>query len=183
MCEQCPSEEELFGSIDRLIDRRRWQLIGVGYDDPSVPVPWTYSIGLAEGFDHPELFVVGACCYECSGHLLHAMGELVAAGARFDRPSAEELVLEDRGVEVPVHLRPVEGPPLVTRWFGAWHGYYRSKPYDPPPLSVTQIVLPDRNGRYPWEPGCAPDLALRQQVPDQPPRTNRAARRAVRHRR
>ncbi|MEA3056070.1 MAG: hypothetical protein QOD30_1502 [Actinomycetota bacterium] len=183
MCE-CPSDDELFRSIDHRIDARRWQLLGIGYGDASTPIPWTYSIGLAEGFDHPELFVVGSFCYECSGHLLNSIGELVANGARFDRPTSNELVLVDRGADVPVHLRPVEGRPLVTNWFAAWHAYYRSKPYEPPPLSVVQVVLPDRAGRYPWEPGCDPDLAVRQQVPDEPTRPNRSARRrAARHRR
>jgi hypothetical protein len=182
MCD-CPTDEEMFRSIDRWIDERRWQLIGVGYGDPPSPVPWTYTIGLAEGYGHPELFTVGACCYTCSGSLLNALGDRVAAGERFDEASREPIVVDDRGVDVELHLRPVEGRALVGDWFAMWHRYYWSKPYEGPPLSVVQVVLPDRDGRFPWEPGCDPVTALRQQVRDQPPSPNRAMRRRTRHRR
>ena len=114
MC-NCPTEEEMFRSIDRCIDERRWKLIGVGYGNPPSPVPWTYTIGLAEGFAHPELFTVGACCSTCSGSLLHAVGELVAAGGRFDEPSQDPIVVHDRGEDVEVHVRRVEGPPARRR--------------------------------------------------------------------
>ncbi len=182
MC-NCPSEAELFRSLDRRIDDRRWQLIGVGYGDPPSPVPWTYTIGLAEGFQHPELFTVGAWCSPCSGSLLNALGDRVAVGERFDGPSHEPIVVHDGGEELEVHVRPVEGPALVGNWFAMWHRYYWSKPYESPPLSVMQVVLPDRAGRFPWEPGSDAVVALCQQVPDQPPSPNRAMRRRARHRR
>lgn len=182
MC-NCPTEEEMFRSIDRWIDERRWQLIGVGYGDPPSPVPWTYTIGLAEGYAHPELFTVGACCSTCSGSLLHALAELVAAGGRFDEPSHDPIVVHDRGEDVELHVRPVEGPALIGGWFAMWHRYYRSKPYDSPTLTVMQVILPDRRGRYPWEPGCDPEVAARQQVARQPPSPNRAMRRRARYHR
>ena len=182
MC-NCPTEDEMFRSIDRWVDERRWQLIGVGYGDPPSPVPWTYTIGLAEGFGHPELFTVGVCCSPCSGSLLNALGERVAAGERFDMASAGPVLVRDGGEDVEVHLRPVEGRALDGSWFAMWHRYYGSKPYDAPPLSVMQVVLADRRGRYPWEPGCDPVVAARQQVPDQPASANRAMRRRARHHR
>ena len=182
MC-NCPSEDEMFRSIDRWIDERRWQLIGVGYGDPPSPVPWTYTIGLGEAFVHPELFTVGACCYPCSGSLLNALGDRVAAGERFDAPTQEPIVVHDPAGDFEVHVRPVEGRPLDTDWFAMWHRYYGSKPYAPPPLGVMQVVLPDRRGRDPWEPGCEPVDAERQQVPDRPPSPTRAMRRRARHHR
>src|SRR5690349_15721263 len=131
MCD-CPSDDELFRGIDQQIDARHWQLIGVGFGEGPSSTPWTYTIGLAEGFDHPELCLVGACCWTCSGSLLNALGERVQRGERFDR-STLPVVVDDRGVDVEVAFRRVEGLALVTSWFAAWHAYYRSKPHDSPP--------------------------------------------------
>src|SRR5688572_17112612 len=148
MC-NCPTDEELFRSIDRWIDERRWQLIGVGFGEHPSPTPWAYTIGLAEGFGHPELFIVGACCYSCSSSALDVLANRVAAGERFDEPSPTPIAVVDELGGVEVHVRPVEGLALESDWFAMWHRYYWSKAYDPPPLSVIQVVLPDRRGRYP----------------------------------
>jgi hypothetical protein len=174
MCD-CPTDDDLFHSIDQQIDARRWKLIGVGFGEQPSPTPWMYTIGLAEGFGHPELCMVGACCWTCSGSLLRALAERVGAGERFDRAMCAA-VEDDLGVEL-VGFRPVQGSALVTSWFAAWHAYYRSKPYAPPPLEVLQVVMPDAHGWYPWDAACDVEVALRQEMPDRPPEPNRAMRR------
>ena len=52
------SEEEIHAQCDQLIAEYGWvvqQIGGGGIDEP----PWSYTMGLSHGFDHPELVVVG----------------------------------------------------------------------------------------------------------------------------
>jgi hypothetical protein len=166
MC-SCPSEDEMFRSIDRWIDQCRWQVLAVGHGDGGGST-WTYTIGLSECFGHPELVVVGACCVGCSRTLINELAERIAAGERFDL--ATPLVVDGTDVQ----LRPVEPACWRTSWFAMWHRYYASKPYAPPPEGAMQIVLV----------GEDPMLALLQVMPSAPSEANRAARRrAARHRR
>jgi hypothetical protein len=184
MC-NCPSHHALCRSIDRWIDDRHWQLIGVGFESREpLSTRWLYTIGLAELFDHPELVVVGACCERCSGHGVNELARRVADGERFDLATVEPIEV----LGLAVHLRPVSPACWTGDWFAMWRRYYGDKPYAAPPMAAVQLVLPDAGGRFPWEPGCDPALAARQQMPDQlsatprPPR-GRRERRAARHRR
>jgi hypothetical protein len=182
MC-NCPTDQELFESIDRQIDANHWLLMAVGYTEDDVGGPrWIYTIGLAENFGHPELVLVGDFCAGCASETVNALAGRIAAGERWTVPTDAPITLDD-GL---VHLRPVPDECWATDWFAAWKHYYAVKPYEPPPAEALHVVIADGHGRFPWEPGSDAELALTQQLPAAPRRSrpNRAARRrAPRHRR
>ena len=114
--------------------------------------PWTYTIGLLDGFGHPELIVVGLAC-ESACALLNALADRVAAGCRF---AAGEWFV---GGDYTLGFRPVHD----TRWesglFAKWHHYYECVGYpDEDPVAL-QVVWPDDSGRFPEDPGFSPELA------------------------
>ena len=186
MC-NCPSEEDVFRSIDRFIDENRWQHIAVGFEsrDP-LERRWVYSIGLAENFGHPELVLVGAWCAQCSRDAVSELGTRVAGGERFDIPTVDPIKLLD-GL---AHVRPVRRACWDGDWFAMWRRYYASKSDGVPPMHAVQLIVPDAGGRFPWEPGCHPSIAAEQQMTDtsrqsraRRPSGRRKARRDQRHRR
>lgn len=181
MCD-CPTDDDLFRAIDQQIDAGHWYRIGVGFGEDPSPTPWTYTIGLTELFGHPELCIVGMCCWTCSSELLSAVSERVRTGALFGR-SPLPVVVGDRRGDVEVATRPVHPVALETSWFAVWRRYYGSKPWAPPPLEVVQIVLPDTHGCYPWDDACDPEIVARQAMPASPPGSNRATRRRARRHR
>ena len=178
MCD-CPSNDELFRSIDRWIDERRWQLISVGFEEASGS-RWTYSIGLIEGFGHPELVVAGGCCAACGGWVINQLGDRIAAGERWPMPTDEPVPLDGGPL---VHLRPVPDECWTADWFAAWVSYYGSKSYAPPAPAAVQVVVGDAGGRFPWEPGCDEAMAASQRMPLAPVMSRSMRRRTARHRR
>ena len=164
MCDTCPPPDELYERIDRAIDERRWFMTGVGVGPPE-HLKWLYTVGLSEQLDHPELLVVGVCCAPCGGNILNALAERVAAGERFDVPTAEPLTFDRGGL---LHVRDVPEACWASSWFAMWLGYYREKPYAPPPARAVQVLFTDDRGRFPWEPGCDPAIAYLQRLTDAP---------------
>lgn len=144
MCFLCDggTVEEHRALIGRHIDRHGWAVQHVEADPPNLP--WAYTIGLTEQFDHPELVVLGLAPVPAA-HLLNAMGLVVAVEHRFDDTAEAYVDLDDES-EVLVGLRPVHPKHVVNGLVAAWTDYYRHAPGPRRPLpSVLQVVLPDRD--------------------------------------
>lgn len=131
------------------IARHGWHVVLV---PPETDSPgWAHSIGLWERFEHPELLVFGSEPRQL-GALVNALGERVRGGRRF---AAGEL---DAGVlaGLPFAFRAV-APRWTNVFLGnaAWH--YRSER-----VAALQGFWPDRGGRFPWDEGCAAEVAAEQ---------------------
>jgi len=114
-----------------------------GVFDPESSDIFTYTVGISEKFNHPELFVVGVGSPEVMTTLLNAMGRQIAEGRTFLQPGYFELpsftgifavgpVLDAKTVEPHAGI----GTEILNRSFEA-----------------VQLYIPDPNGKFPWEEG------------------------------
>jgi hypothetical protein len=131
MCDICDgmTHEEFNQRTMRCIEEYGWYITGVE-DGPELG--WAYTIGLLEGFDHPELIVVGLE-WPGSGNLLNQLGERVAAGQLLHPGLA---AYRPDGVEFGA-VAPDQWKAQST--FAGWHGYYEWRggaPADPCAVQV-----------------------------------------------
>jgi hypothetical protein len=119
-------------------------------DDPIPDPPFAYTVGLSGSrFGHPELLVSGLG-RDTAQIVLNDLGERVRAGQRLHAGQRLGDLLEGvDGGAVQVELLRVDDAadpraPLTAanRLYG--HGG---------PIDALQVVWPDRNHRFPWEPG------------------------------
>lgn len=129
-------------------------------DDPDLDPPFAHTVGLSgPRFGHPELLVVGLG-RDTAQVVLTDLCERVRDGQRLHAGQRLSEVLEDvAGGAVQVELLRVDDAadpraPLsaANRLYG--HGG---------PVDAFQVVWPDHNHRFPWDPGC--DGAIRALQP------------------
>jgi Domain of unknown function (DUF4262) len=125
-------------------------------DDPTPGPSFCYTVGLSRPqFGHPELVVVGL--HPDTAHfILNELGERVRGGQRLHAGQRVAGLLQG-GYEVEllaVDDAADQRAPLsvAARLYG--HGA---------PVDALQVVWPDRNHRFPWEPGF--DGAMRAAQP------------------
>ncbi len=131
------------------IARHGWHVVIV---PPEADAPgWAHSIGLCERWDHPELLVFGSAPAQLAA-LVNALGARVRDGHVFAADQEVDGILD----ALPFAIRAV-APRWVPVFLGnaAWH--YRRED-----LPVLQGFWPDRDGRFPWQADCLPDVAREQ---------------------
>jgi hypothetical protein len=135
MCEICDgaSYEDVLSNIQDRVLRHGWSTTGVtaSPDNPS----WSYTIGLAANFDHPELVVVGVDVNEAAFGLSQ-LGTRIAAGERFDLWS----VVDVAGVSV--RFGGVHPAHFEQGTFAMWFAHHTTTGRVPPARAL-QLVLPD----------------------------------------
>jgi hypothetical protein len=85
MCRLCEgfSLEDTLALDAAAIDRYGHIVIGVADpDETSDSIPWSYTVGLCDAADHPELIVAGPSI-EAAGELLNRIAKRILAGAHF----------------------------------------------------------------------------------------------------
>ncbi|WP_242906698.1 DUF4262 domain-containing protein [Actinomadura terrae] len=127
-----------------------WSVVLV---QPEGDVPgWAYTIGLWHSHRSPELAMFGGDVYETE-ETLNALGRRVAEGAEPSNGERRDDVVRGR----PAAFRAVD-----TRWYDALFSgavsFYRR-----PPLPFLQVVWPNAEGLYPWQPGT--ELEFRHTQP------------------
>jgi hypothetical protein len=130
MCDICNgmTHDESNRWTMQAIEEYGWSVVGV---EGPAGVGWAYTIGLLEGFDHPELVVVGLDWPDC-GQLLNGLGDQVAGG-RLLYPGLED---PDECLEFGV-VAPDQWKAKDT--FAGWLGYYEWRggmPADPVAVQV-----------------------------------------------
>jgi hypothetical protein len=117
-----------------------WSVVMVPADDEGPA--FAYTIGLWHTHGSPELAMFGLDVHMMQT-LLNALGGKAASGTRL---AADQ---EHHGI--------VEGAPVVLkdadlRWYRTFFGraiaFYRR-----PPFPVLEVVWPDTDGSFPWQPG------------------------------
>lgn len=109
-----------------------------GVDAPDGEISWSYTIGLASNYQHPELVVVGLAAGQ-SGQILNELGSRVRDGTQL-RPRRSEWLSDGTSVElVPVHPRHFE-----TDVFARWVDYYASPGHEMPTPEALEVVVPDQ---------------------------------------
>ncbi|GAA1623997.1 hypothetical protein GCM10009733_020800 [Nonomuraea maheshkhaliensis] len=116
-----------------------WALQGVG--DPTTP--WIYTIGLCDR-GHPELIITGIN-FHAGGTVLNRIGTCVRRGLNVSNPS---LLAKEFGHDPAVlNLRPVDPTWHDTHLFNIARSYWGSDP------ATMQVVMADKEGRFPWDTG------------------------------
>ena len=135
MCMICDgwTYEEFLEDLHDRVQRFGWALQGV-----EARPPWTYTIGLTERFDHPELVLAGVDPV-LAMPVLNGLGTMIATGEQL-RPGRTGVVV----TETEVGFGPVHPVHVSAGLVGMWQEYYEHRPGDPPRLEVVQVLpLPD----------------------------------------
>ncbi|TKR22511.1 DUF4262 domain-containing protein [Cellulomonas hominis] len=132
-------EVEAVGWLSHLLgmaDEHGWALQWVGPGDGELQ--FCYTAGLYR-YDLPELIVFGPCQADAA-RLLNTLGARMRAGNRYvDGDSIDDVWRHARVMEVldsREHLVMAHPLARATR-----------------PLPALQVIYPDRDGRWPWQPG------------------------------
>jgi hypothetical protein len=142
-CPLCESGDDGTNPRARVVEHVRefgWHAAGVLADD-RVP-GWGYSVGLWHSYRIPEVSVFGLPADTCMA-IVNVVGRMARDGTAL----AAEQWLDGVVDGFPVALREVRGE-WFPDLFGQATGFYRR-----PPLPMLQICWPDREGRFPWDPG------------------------------
>lgn len=115
--------------------------------------PHSYSVGLFSTFGHPEIVIVGLPA-DTAHRLINDIGEEVRDGASFEAGCRYGHILD--GYDV-MFVR-VE-PELYDDHFGRAIDYYEAATFP-----VLQMVWPDRDHAFPWEPACSQGIRELQPV-------------------
>ena len=133
MCSLCDgmSEEDFNRNIAEKIDEYGWFITGV---EPSPgELWWLYTVGLLEGFGHPELVLIGLPQHQVM-RILNGLGNEIRAGARIDPNNPGN---RSDGLTF--------GPVAPEQWrlgtFAGWTDYYRWRGEGPDDPSAVQVFL------------------------------------------
>lgn len=120
-------------------------------DEPLLGPAYAYSVGLWHRFQQPEIVIVGLPA-EVAEELIALVGEDAEAGKRH----AEGAFSADLLHGYRVTFRSVPRSHL-RGWLaaGVWA-------YEGDDFPVLQLVWPDKQGRYPWQPGVREGFAALQ---------------------
>lgn len=133
------SGEEHLAPVHDHVSTFGWHIHGV-FADPG-RIGWTYTIGFGDSLGHPDLVVYGL--EQSVAHiLLNDIGDALADGQTLLEGERYPGFLVDVDIEFRAAL-PQWGP----AHFGQARDWYGSFP------NVWQVVLPDRDNRFPGEPG------------------------------
>jgi hypothetical protein len=105
---------------------------------------FAYSVGLHRSFQHPEVIIVGLARDVMHG-MLNDLADRVRQGERFEAGATSDEFLEGYACT----FREVQGRLYVDDW---------------QPFPALQLVYPDRERRWPWDPDASD--AFRRQQPD-----------------
>ena len=128
MCLQCDgySYEQTMLALDLTIRTYGWQLQQVTDTNP-----WSYTIGLAESYGHPELMITGLELDMQNSVIRKIVDPIASTG------SVDHSFLGREGVTL-VEVHPNH---LAGEWYGTWSNFYG---HLPPPGSFLQIVPPNK---------------------------------------
>ena len=109
-------------------------------DDPS----WSFTIGLWSSYGHPELITFGLD-HRVAHDLLTTAAQAAAEGRTYAAGEESDDFLEGY---------PVRFVAVGPQWLGAFMGYAQWF-HETTDVPVLQLVWPDREGRWPWDPACS----------------------------
>lgn len=136
------------GFIRRCVEEFGWAIQLVAEGESPAEHAFAYTIGLEHSFGHPELIILGLP-QPVMKDVLNEVGGRIKAGARFSPGDRLDDVLE----RYPVLLREVRSPDSFKEHVGYALWFYAGRPF-----RLLQVVWPDKEGRFPGQPGAADSL-------------------------
>jgi len=137
----CPDRNGLLNQTRINIRQYGVQIISITHTDYSPP--FSYSIGLYERFQHPEIICFGLTA-KLSQTILNHVTEVVQKGQRIQLSNTYPNVFfkESRCKFLKVDRRN------IGDYFGIAQSYYQDEAFP-----ALQLVWTDRNDKFPWEDG------------------------------
>lgn len=154
--------DQLLFNLEGRISRFGWSCYYI-LGDPGPP--WLYTIGLVEGFEHPELIVFGLDQHSAHGlatRVLERLKSGVEIGAgRHAGERLDGLPIAYLEVDVANWREPSD-------YFLGWLDYYRALDKNPDRRAL-QLVWSDEEGHLPWDKHFSSRLRHLQPLLDVPP--------------
>jgi hypothetical protein len=143
------SEQRLIDDIARI----GWHLMGIPADaeGPS----FVYSIGMMETLNHPEIIMFGLDV-ELMARVINTMGRDIRGGRSFVEPVRYDGLIERYACKT---LRVDEEFQLGYFGYALWYRHHIGKEGT---LQAVQCFWPDKQGLFPDEPGCNPNVVRLQ---------------------
>lgn len=141
---------EVLAQARAMIDEYGFYVQAVFADEDSPP--YSYTVGLSFGKDirHPEIVVLGMQP-EMAHVILVSVAQRIMAGEKFERTTFDSEVLN-----VPAAFRPVMRDGVVEHLTQALNHAGDVE------VEAVQLIWPDRDGFFPWQPECAVGVAKSQ---------------------
>lgn len=136
----CPTPDKLMNTTKLNIEKYGLQVVGISATDylPS----FSYSVGLYESYQHPEIICFGLPT-DLAHLIINDVADLIKNGEKIKSYNHyENLFKNSRAEFLPVDFRNIED------YFGAALNYYQHNNF-----STLQLVWTDRNDKFPWEDG------------------------------
>jgi len=133
------------------VETHGWHVMNVMEDEEGPG--FAYSIGLTRSLGHPEILVVGLP-RDTMHSLINLVGEEVRQGGAFKAGATYEQLLE--GYHATFRAIPKDQYRNYlgfARWF-----------YDGDDFPALQLIYPDREGRWPWDPQASAGFRAQQPV-------------------
>lgn len=143
----------LLERVSKNIDEHKWHTTVIMPDEQDeFPTFWSYTTGLVE-LNHPEFVVFGLP--PDSAHSLFGLlvNRIVTTGREFE--DGEEI---DDVANLPLRFRSAPSDDAHYPLAVGQRLYNRSE------FPVLQLVLPDKNGVWPWEDGVDDKMRICQQL-------------------
>lgn len=112
---------------------------------PVAELRWSFTVGLFKTWGHPEVAVFGVD-YEPSHELLTTVARAAKAGHNVADGSYDDQILD--GFEV-------RFLPVRRHWYSGFFGYAQWFNETAEQFPFLQLVWPDNQSRYPWQPECS----------------------------
>jgi Domain of unknown function (DUF4262) len=133
------------------IETHGWVVTKVFKREGETGPEWAYSTGLFHSYQHPELAIFGLDL-DNMHRIINNIGDAVKSGMSF-RPGSE---YQEIFARCGCRFQPVNTG-FYRNYFGWGIWFYESDPFP-----VLQCFWPDREGKYPWDSGCVPEVVAAQ---------------------
>ncbi|MGH6679571.1 MAG: DUF4262 domain-containing protein [Bradyrhizobium sp.] len=144
-------EHEADKVVIRNVRESGCHIVGIPNGDPE----FAFSIGLFLNYDHPEIIIIGLDGDDAAV-IINDIRDRAAKGRKFsDGDICDDLLADHKVCFVEVPLEAYANYLGIAIWF-----YEKlSRPFP-----CLQMVWPDREGRFPWDPGAGEDFKKYQAV-------------------
>lgn len=131
------------------IVRVGWAVLGIPGDEEGPG--YGFSIGLYRTFGHPEIILIGLP-WETTHRCINSVGAAIEAGMRYEAGKQYDDVAEGF-----LSAFELVDPSYYKAYIGTAGWFYQGWNFP-----VLQLVWPDRDGVFPWEPNAKPGHQTRQ---------------------
>jgi len=135
-----PADQKFLSNIET----HGWVVTKVFGSEGETGPEFAYSAGLFHVYKHPEIIIFGLDL-DIMHKIINNIGNAVKSGTQFESGNEYQHIFAKCGCQ----FRLVE--PAWYKDYLGWAIWF----YEGSKFPVLQCFWPDREGRYPWDPGCA----------------------------